>query len=569
MSKINQDNILNSFKHYKSCKLKHFMGANMDTKNMDKWDGFIAVGSGMLTAAIDVLIISDISLKEAHTWGSNEVETLVIKVAKSKKFNGEDDDLAGAVRHLENAYPIPADLLTNDFGGGLNHHLRDFSHHPTLVGLLFSIISQFTGCGYGTDTQGNFIKINMKDKGFERKDIISSIYMGIIAWFFHLISDMAGSSGSIAAGKEGTGIPGPILSLLKELSSVPGIKQLAGKSQNKGPNNEYNYKFSLMCTKLFQGTLIGGHDENGKLVRDSELRFDLRTEIGIVDQAIINKQYVPIVLNEIFVRALYSIRRFIEEISANKLANIDAIKQIGMENVLFSKGKRLPHMLTLSNVTFTSIDITSAYVKAKIKNKNNKSGFALDFMQGINYAGLLRLMVSSSTELGLGSDKLYTEIHQIAEKQKEKLIALLSVEDNPLDLLTKAGTAGITIAKLGTPYGFVSATIDVYKQVSTALEEKQIAHEERIRIEAICAENIELIENNRKVISLAVSEYMEQHLQVFSTAIDKMNQAIIENDVNLFIEGNNLIQNDLGHEIQFTNMDEFEEMMSSDNNLKL
>ena len=48
---------------------------------------------------------------------------------------------------------------------------------------------------------------------------------------------------------------GPILSLLKELSSVPGIKQLAGKSQNKGPNNEYNYKFSLMCTKLFQGTL--------------------------------------------------------------------------------------------------------------------------------------------------------------------------------------------------------------------------------------------------------------------------------------------------------------------------
>lgn len=29
---------------------------------------------------------------------------------------------------------IPSDGNTPDFGGGLQHHLRDFAHHPTIVG---------------------------------------------------------------------------------------------------------------------------------------------------------------------------------------------------------------------------------------------------------------------------------------------------------------------------------------------------------------------------------------------------------------------------------------------------
>ena len=60
-----------------------------------------------------------------------------------------------------------------------------------------------------------------------------------------MVSDVAGSSGSIAMGKEGTGLPGPLLSLLKELSSIPGIRALAGS------NEAGRYNISLLCTKLF------------------------------------------------------------------------------------------------------------------------------------------------------------------------------------------------------------------------------------------------------------------------------------------------------------------------------
>ena len=50
----------------------------------------------------------------------------------------KDNDIKSCVAFLEQNYHIPADGNTADFGGGLQHHLRDFAHHPTIVGLIFS-----------------------------------------------------------------------------------------------------------------------------------------------------------------------------------------------------------------------------------------------------------------------------------------------------------------------------------------------------------------------------------------------------------------------------------------------
>ena len=131
---------------------------------LNKWDVLVSLSSGMLTSMIDVFMIDDISLLEAHKWGEKEINKFVIKIAESKDYKCKRDasyeeKLTGAVRHLEGLAPIQADKLTDDFGGGAYHHLRDFSHHPTVIGWLFSVISQFTGNGYGTDKSGKFVPI--------------------------------------------------------------------------------------------------------------------------------------------------------------------------------------------------------------------------------------------------------------------------------------------------------------------------------------------------------------------------------------------------------------------------
>lgn len=65
--------------------------------------------------------------------GKKKVDAFVKYVAKEKGYKG--DLMSGAVKFLEEKFPIPADSATALFGGGTQHHLRDFSHHPTPIGL--------------------------------------------------------------------------------------------------------------------------------------------------------------------------------------------------------------------------------------------------------------------------------------------------------------------------------------------------------------------------------------------------------------------------------------------------
>ena len=411
---------------------------NSYQNKLDKWDFTIAVASGAMTAAMDILWVKDINLFEARAWGKEKVEKFVISVARTqKKFRGKN--LKDAVKFLEDEYPIAADTLTDNFGGGKQHHLRDFSHHPTIVGLMFSILTQFTGCGYGTDVDGNFVTVGITKTDCIGASFVDKIYMGTISWMFHMVSDMAGSSSSVAKKSDGTGIPGPLMSFLKEISAIPAIKNIAGKDEN-GHN-----RFSVECSKLFNGTLLGKHDENGKIINNAVLKFDLRTEIGITNEVLKSKQYLPVAINEIIVRSFYSIKRFMEQ-----MKKVDSLDGIDMHRVLPFNSVPLKHMLTISTVTFSAVDISSAGIKAALKNKNNKSGFALDFLQSINYVGAGRMLISVGGEAGRGMEMLYDSFMNLVQRQKVKIISAIPESEQILKLLNYTGTAAIAVAKAGT-----------------------------------------------------------------------------------------------------------------------
>ena len=71
---------------------------------------------------------------------------------------------------------------------------------------------------YGTNTAGAFMVVPIENKTFIGKDVPQKITLGLVHWMLHLASDMAGSS---SARGLGTGIPGPVVSLIKMLSSLP------------------------------------------------------------------------------------------------------------------------------------------------------------------------------------------------------------------------------------------------------------------------------------------------------------------------------------------------------------
>lgn len=147
----------------------------------DNLDYFVAIASGIACGLLDILWVGEFNLANGRSVASDKVDAFVKKTAEM--LEGEKfDDVKSAVKALEKRFPIPSDGNTPDFGGGLQHHLRDFAHHPTIVGLAFSLLTQFTEKSYGTDANGVFLIVDVpeKSKPFIGKDVPQKILRGTI-----------------------------------------------------------------------------------------------------------------------------------------------------------------------------------------------------------------------------------------------------------------------------------------------------------------------------------------------------------------------------------------------------
>ena len=369
----------------------------------DKLDYELAAACGLLTGSLSVLWGKKFSLDVAHKWGNEKADSIVKAFAKSQGY--KKDDLAGAIEFLEKKFPMAGDALTNEFGGGKQHHLRDFSHHPTILGLICSIGMQFTGEGLGTDTQGNLIHVKITKDGFIGGTFSEKIFFGTINWIGHLISDFDGSSDSVLNGTgKGTGIPGPLLAMIKELSSLPIFKKVNENGLNQPK------VFSEWVSKLFNGTLT--RDENGK-----PIPFDLRTEMGIGHY--IADQAKPVIINECIVRTCYMVRRFIDEVKAKDVNSFKDLNKLQPRNFLPFKSRSLTRMVTVSSATFVLINTSGTAVKAAIKSKGSKAVFCEEFFLTINYVGIGRLIFACASDVEYIKDDVKTAYDNYMKEKAE------------------------------------------------------------------------------------------------------------------------------------------------------
>ena len=454
------------------------------TNHADKTDYALAVVSGMLAGLVDSLFVREFSLEYANKWGNEQAKNFVLKIAQYQGYNGNDP--APAVKYLENMFPIAADKVTNAFGGGLQHHLRDFSHHPTPVGLVCSILTQFTGKVYGTDVAGVFKCVPLPEDALVLigENLPEKILFGAVNWFFHMVSDVAGSSSSIMKESLGTGLPGPLVSLLKELSATPLFKK----------QNSRGYKeFSVYISKLFNGTLLGERDANGKLV---PLKFDLRTEMGVAMQ--IGKQSIPVIINDCIVRAFFLLRHLLQELSREDIQNWSDLDKINWKAVAPFRSRTVDRMLSIASMTFTVADTADAAIHAAIESGGNWVLFSGRFVTRFNYVG--------------------------------------------------AGRAALSIVR----------------EVSNEKKEAQLIHEKMILSEAKAALFLKQLQEFKEQLDQKVSTYLAEDLECFMAGFEDIQQGLSAGDSNLVIKGNIVIQKVLGREPQFSNQQEFDDLMESD-----
>lgn len=334
----------------------------------DKLDYLVAIASGLLCGMMDILLVGEFDLARGQNITDKKVNKFVQKTAE--KLNCKNGDIKSSMAYLEKMFPIPSDGNTPDFGGGLQHHLKDFAHHPTIVGLMFSLLTQFTEKSYGTDTKGNFLIASVSEKSriFTGEDVSDKIIKGSVVWFFHLISDIASSSGTAGLGG-GTGIPGPILSMAKELATLPAFKDMQVQGES----------VSVVLSKLFNGTLFAKRDSNGKIIKETVVKFDFRGELGALAE--LGRQALPILTNECIVRVFFFVRRLAIQLKQCKIECFSDFSKLNWNEIKPINNPTLTRMLTIATGVFTAVDITEAVITQK-------------YWVSVNYVGVGRFAVA-------------------------------------------------------------------------------------------------------------------------------------------------------------------------------
>ncbi|MCR4960774.1 MAG: hypothetical protein K6A74_04915 [Lachnospiraceae bacterium] len=267
-----------------------------------------------------------------------------------------------------------------------SHHLDDLTHHPSVIGLAASIVQQFTEKAVFQNRDGKNIpikvdKVKKVKHGKEEIEIVligedlkSKLFCGVVNWVMHLLSDAAGSSGSAKRGNEGMGLPGPIMSLLKEISMIPGL--------NKTSLPEKLYE---LFTK--EQDFLGGYT------------LDLRSELAI--GAELGKQAIPVFINTIFVRCFYFVRHFAQEVKANN--GFDGLDfRAAIKRSAPFKNRTVIRMLTVSLGTFEAIDLGDAAIHGAIKSGGTLPGFLASFLLRVNFVGIGRFTIAVASDIKMG-----------------------------------------------------------------------------------------------------------------------------------------------------------------------
>lgn len=317
----------------------------------DKYDYATAVTAGVLTGLIDSFFVGSPLASPLGRVTDTYMDHLVIRFAswvydldKKQKFSRgtwnrrRPSSIAGAIGFLEERFRVNYDArYAGDLIGGKvlthfspgNHHLKSLAHCPDVVGLFFSILDQLTE-RTSVINGGRIVRLAPVACGgsVDGRYFVERVARGVVNWVGHLMSDMAGSSGTRGhVGRRGMGIP------------IPGFElwQLVGKNIH----GEIS-----MLEKLTSQMFQNGYD----------FRFGVTMAI-------------PVMLNDAFVKIFWALRqRFCFGESWGDIWHT------------MKRDHRLARMLTVSKGCFSVIDAGDAAIRAK--------GEFFVFAMHMNYVGL-------------------------------------------------------------------------------------------------------------------------------------------------------------------------------------
>ena len=359
----------------------------------DKIDYTLSACSGALCGLLDVFFVGKPGESPlgniTDEWFGNRTCDFA-KLCGWKGAKEGKDPLKSAIAYLERHYHVPYDQRGMGDAASFvydlnakNHHFKSLGHNPSLLGLFFSILNQFTNSSHFI-SDGQMIELVEADGKFELQgnSIPAKLWCGFSNWFCHLMSDISGSSGSSG---RGMGIPSPLWTWTNDIIVI--------KSKLNIPVNQFDKDVSELALNMYKEG------------------FDFRFQTA---------QVIPVFINELIVRLFYSIRRLIKYYKSTD-KNDQSFKGIWSACKPFSN-PTVKRMLTVAHGTFCLVDISDATIRGFVSGGGNFN--PLEFFLRLNVAGIGRFTICL-----YGEAKRIMNVHQTEKEARSAEREKTIVED--------------------------------------------------------------------------------------------------------------------------------------------
>lgn len=354
----------------------------------DKLDYALAASSGALCGVIDIFLVGKPGESPLGDITDKCFEDRTKDFAKmcGWKADGEKS-LSSAIRHLEKKFKIPYDQRGMGDAASFifdlnasNHHFKSLAHNPTLLGLFFSILDQFTNTSHFV-SGGELISLQEADDKFMLRgsNVPSKLFCAFVNWFGHLISDMSGSSGSKG---RGMGIPSPLWAWTNDIIVI--------KRKLNIPASEFNKSVNELALNLYKE----GYDA----------RFQ-------------TTQAIPVLINELLVRMMYSVRRLVKYFAETE--QVDRSLKLLWEKCEPFKNPTVKRMLTVAHGTFCVVDAGEATIRSFVAGGGTFN--PAEFFMRLNIVGVGRFTISLYGEVKRGINVHNVE-KEVLFARREKII---------------------------------------------------------------------------------------------------------------------------------------------------
>lgn len=359
------------------------------TADCDNIDYILSACSGVLCGLLDIFLVGKPGESPVGKITDKWFENRTVDFAKMCGWDDtKNNSTPSAIRYLEKKFKIPYDQTgAGDVASRIfdltpnNHHFKSLGHNPTLLGLFFSIMDQFANTSHFV-TNSEMISLQKADEKWllQGNNIPSKLFCGIINWFGHLVSDMSGASGSKG---RGMGIPSPFWTWTNDIIAI--------KEKMNIPVSEFDKSINELALEIF----TKGYDA----------RFQAA-------------QTIPVFINEMLVRTIYSIRRMVRYF--NVVAKETRSFSLLWEACEPFTNATVNRMLTVAHGIFCLVDAGDAVARGFISGGGNLN--VAEFVMRLNIVGIGRFTISLYGEVTRGIQRDSLEEEMIILKREKPIL---------------------------------------------------------------------------------------------------------------------------------------------------